>query len=455
MTLAASPQPPAGSSYGWWTSPMAAIGIIVAGAVLRIGWLLQHHKALAPAVCESQRVGVSLATTGRFADAFRPGSGPTAHLSPLTPSLTGLIYHLAGVGTPTAEWILALLSITLISLSFGLTFLVFGALGSPRWGRFVALAIAALVPFQFSLEARELKVWEAPIVVPALAGLLLWALTLDRRQQVTWRALAPFVAAAAALFLFSPPASLAGFTLVAVLTVRRVPLRKWLPMLATAGVVLVLLTLPWALRNRAEMGEMIFSRSDPGLELSLAYNDQTAFNPDRKAGYINHLNDVDPVASDRAFNAMVAGGGEVQYAKQLGVEAKAWMHEHPGETASLVLRHVRQYIVPPAWFFETWGRGGPGIDLRRFLLGAITLTAFFGLMTRVFMDSRYLYIGAVLGPLVLPYIVVQPILRYRYLVATLLVFIACDGVARLIDWLRARQRRQADRPADPEAIAAG
>ena len=47
--------------------------------------------------------------------------------------------------------------------------------------------------------------------------------------------LLPFAAAAAALFLFSPPASLAGFTLLAVLTVRRVPLRKWLPVLVTAG----------------------------------------------------------------------------------------------------------------------------------------------------------------------------------------------------------------------------
>ena len=144
-----------------------------------------------------------------------------------------------------------------------------------------------------------------------------------------------------------------------------------------------------------------------------------------------------------------------QYAKQLGVEAKAWMRAHPAETASLVMRHVRQYIVPPAWFFETWGRGGPGIDLRRFLLGAITLTAFFALMTRVFLDSRYFYIGAVLGPLVLPYIVVQPILRYRYLVATLLVFIACDGVARLVGWLRARRRRQPAYPAAPDAVAAG
>jgi 4-amino-4-deoxy-L-arabinose transferase-like glycosyltransferase len=455
MTLAPGTQPPSGQPSRVWRSRLAAIGVILVGIALRIGWLYQHPSALAPSVCESQRVGVSLATTGRFADAFRIGSGPTAHLSPLTPSLTGLIYHLAGVGTPAAEWILALLSIGLISLSFGLTFMVFGALGAPRWGRFLALGIAALVPFQFNLEARELKVWEAPVVVSAIAGLLLWVLALDRRARVGWWALLPIMVAAALLFLFSPPASLAAFLLVAVITVRRVPLRQWLPVLATSAVVLVLVTLPWALRNRAEFGHMIFSRSDPGLELNLAFNDQTAFNPDRKMGYISHLNDVDPVASDRAYNAMVAGGGEALYAQKLGVEAKAWMRLHPRETVSLILRHVRQYIVPPAWFFETWGRGGPGIDLRRFLLGAITLTAFVALMTRVFRDPRYLYVGAVLGPLVLPYIVVQPILRYRYLVATLLVFIACDGVSRLIDWARIYRRPIPERLADLGRVEAG
>ena len=61
--------------------PLIVVGIILAGMILRMaGWI-----SLIPRTAETWHVAVSLATTGQFADVFRPGSGPTAHVAPVMP----------------------------------------------------------------------------------------------------------------------------------------------------------------------------------------------------------------------------------------------------------------------------------------------------------------------------------------------------------------------------------
>ena len=56
----------------------------------------------------------------------------------------------------------------------------------------------------------------------------------------------------------------------------------------------------------------------------------------------------------------------------------------------------------------------------------------------------YAYVLIVTLTASLPYIVVQPTLRYRYLVSSLLIFAACDGTVRLSNYLQDRVRSRRD-----------
>ena len=105
------------------------------------GWI-----SLIPRTAETWHVAVSLATTGQFADVFRPGSGPTAHVAPIMPLLISAVYRVFGVSTPTAEWVLCLISVVLIGLSTGFAYLLMRQLGMPWRARIVAVALLALLP---------------------------------------------------------------------------------------------------------------------------------------------------------------------------------------------------------------------------------------------------------------------------------------------------------------------
>ena len=76
------------------------------------------------------------------------------------------------------------------------------------------------------------------------------------------------------------------------------------------------------------------------------------------------------------------------------------------------------------------------MTIRRVLITGFDLAGLMALPLLIWRDGRYLYVAAALGPLIAPYVVVQPILRYHYLAWTLLVFLACDGVIRVIKLAR-------------------
>jgi hypothetical protein len=57
----------------------------------------------------------------------------------------------------------------------------------------------------------------------------------------------------------------------------------------------------------------------------------------------------------------------------------------------------------------------------------------------------YAYILVAVLACSLPYIFVQPVLRYRYMISTLLIFCALDGAFRLIAYIRANGPGKAKR----------
>jgi len=57
----------------------------------------------------------------------------------------------------------------------------------------------------------------------------------------------------------------------------------------------------------------------------------------------------------------------------------------------------------------------------------------------------YAYILVAVLTCSLPYILVQPTLRYRYMISTLLIFCALDGAFRLLAYIRANVQGKAER----------
>src|SRR5947209_2672374 len=73
--------------------------LFFAGLAVRL--LLVYLEPDAPkdlGMNEPVRIAISLATMGRYADAYGAGTGPTAHCAPLHPLLLGIFIRLFGTG---------------------------------------------------------------------------------------------------------------------------------------------------------------------------------------------------------------------------------------------------------------------------------------------------------------------------------------------------------------------
>ncbi len=431
------------SERGWVQrrEPLVVAGIIVAGIALRmLGWI-----SLIPRTSETWHVAVSLATTRQFADVFRPGSGPTAHVAPVMPLLIAGVYKLFGVSTPAAEWVLCLIAAVLIGVSIGFAYLLMRALGMPSRARIAAVALCALLPIQFAMEVRELKVWESPLAVAGLIGLLVLVVRLDTRGVRRVAETIPVLVIAGFLALLSPPVGLAGFVVIAILVVRRIAFRQWPAVAALTIVITACFIAPWALHNRAALGQTILTRSDPGLELAVGLNDTMLNATDHRAAMNARLLEIHPITPN-GYAAMQAAGGEVAYNAVLARQTSAWISAHPEGAAILLARHIREYFIPPPWFFSPFGtKDSPSAAIRCAYLGVTVLLAIFGMPVLIARNRQYVYVLAAAAILVMPYLLVQPILRYRYLIYTLSVFLAVDVVAAL--WARYRQRDSARRAA--------
>jgi hypothetical protein len=205
----------------------------------------------------------------------------------------------------------------------------------------------------------------------------------------------------------------------------------------TAAIVLT----PWLVRNSEVMGKPILLRDNFGLELSLGFHADAAGTSDMHASFVKRLRTVHPFGdgSGRAYAALQAAGGEIAYAEKMGAEAKAWISDNPGASVRLAFVHLRGMLFPPAWYWDMFGKTSTGTLVKMAANWLLTVLALAGLGLGLWRATRpYVYVALfALLPLT-PYILVQPILRYRYLIIALFTFIAADFIARV--WVRLWRR---------------
>jgi hypothetical protein len=403
--------------------------LLILGAGLRLAWLV-FVGGLAPIVSESDNIAVALATTGHFADAFGPGTGATAHLAPTTPLPAAAVYALLGVRTPAAIFVLSLLALATVLTSFWLVFRVFTLAGTPLSGRLAGLGVAALLPLQFSLEMRELRSWEAGIGAAALAAMLLWALRLDPGRAISNTTLVCLGLANGAIGLVSPAAGLAGSAIIGILLLRRVRWTRWPIAVGATMAIMAAVLVPWGLRNERALGERIFLRASLGMSQALVYHDGV-LTKDRAAAYNARFAQVSPLLGTAA-RAEYVRLGEVAYNRRLAAEARAFVAAHPAAARRIRLQNLQDFYFPPQWHFNRFGSIARGSALRVLVIGLAAAAALATLAVMLFRRRwQYYYIAAAVLVPCLPYIMTYSLLRYRYLVSTLLIFLAADGASRL------------------------
>ena len=419
------------------------IAYLIAGFVARLVWTFLG-EGLTPVNGESHNIAVSLVRFSRFADPNADGSGASAHVGMLTPLPSALAYRLFGIDTPIAEFALSVWAAGLVVLSLWLCWRLSCALGAPPLARVGAVLLAALVPLQFGLEVRDGRSWEVNLAVVLLLWLLLRLVKADGEEKPAPGSLAVTGALAGFLFIVNPPAGLAAAIAIGVFSALRLPRGQWWRAPLAFVVVTGLLGGFWAQRNLSELGAPVMLRDNFGLELDLS-NYSGALDPaDPAAAYRARQVAIHPHALGEGAERMRQAGGELSYYHQLDGEARNWIANHPGEFLRLSARHLTEFFLPPKWFWTTFSTEARFPELRQVLVWITTLAGLASLAAMTWKKRAYAYLLIVALAASLPYIVVQPTLRYRYLVSSLLIFAALDGTARLTNYLRqgrARSRR--------------
>lgn len=425
--------PRAGSKYALRLlgSEPTTIILITVGIAVRTFWCLERPYSGASG--EAFNVAAAIGTGRGFSDAYRVGQGATAHLLPISPSVAGLVYAMFGVRTAIAEFILACWSIGLAIGTYVLFFRAFERLGTPTRFRYIGLAVACLGSPYVSQEAVDFRVWDGGLAAFVSALFLTRLLALDPRRPLSWNTICIMTALAAISFFVNPIIGLAVYLCALIYLVRRGRAHDIARTAVVGGLTLALLIVPWTVRNKAEMGEALPLRSNSGLELAIANNNEAAFDPDRGKAFSNTLTAIHPALSQKAFRTMKSVGGEVKYSRRLGQEASAWIYAHPGAAGELALRHIRQIIAPESWQFATFGTGRMA-QLRAVIATIVGTMGSAGILWRILKRQKDWYYCAAMA--FIPSLVLclfQPVPRYTYLIFPILIFCSADLLSQVFN----------------------
>lgn len=415
-------------------------GLLAAGLALRLVWAIAGHH-LAPIVAEMYEIAQGYARTGVVSDAYHFGSGPTAHAAPAWPVFVGSIYRIFGLHSSLSEYVLTAVALLLVGTSIVLFDRIMARLGTPAWARLAAVAFVALVPLNFELEVELLRTWEQAVAAAAMAAFLLLVLRLDARpQRLRLLEIAGLAALIAPVTMLSPAAALGAYGCLGLLALRRRSVLAVGAAAALAVLWVVLLSYPWALRNEQALGERVWSRSNFGFVFAEGFHAAAVDPADPRQVFIDRMAEIDPFERHKGFAAMTAAGGEPGYNRYWTSRTWAWAGAHPADAARIALRHVREFFLPPQWLWTAYTNAARFVAAKQALVWGTAIFGFLGVGWGLWRrDYRYLYVLAMLVLPAAPYILAQPIIRYRYLIATLLVFLAADFAGRAVQLYRRRR----------------
>jgi len=444
-------------------------GMLVLGFFVRLAWLfLRPTERLIPAKSEMWHVAATFAASGRFADAYAPGSGLSSHVGPFNTAVEGLVYRAFGIGSLPAEVVLAVIAAVTACTLFWLLYRVAGELGIGLVPRLAALALLVFVPFNFWVEMVDFRIREGAFAAAIATALLWWLLRLDaaggrqglnaagRRQGLNAtpttfdrRSQLCFALAAGFAFLINPGVALGAYAGLGCVALRHLPPRRWLPLAGVLALGFVMVNGAWIARNATVYHRLMISRGNFGLELDIAYADSVVAPTDARAAWHARMADIHPFFSPTALARLKTFPDDASYFAALGHEATGWIAAHPAAAARLTLRHLRELYFPPPWLFDPYESGMRGIGLKLTFLWTLTALGLAGLLLGLRQRPRqYLFVALTLAFPTALYSLVQPTLRYRYAFAGLLTFFAAAFVWRLAELVLSSPRKRGPMTSD-------
>jgi len=292
---------------------------------------------------ETGRVASCLLRTGQFADPYMIPTGPTAHPTPLWPTLLYLIYHAFGI-TATAGYVRGFVAIGSYSALFGMLPWLGRRLGLGATSGLLAGVAGALIPRQGLDEVigQGVSAHDA-IALGLLTVAFLHRWTAERGSAVASSLLGVGCGAA---FHVSPPLLLvvAGFLIFELWWKR--DRRKWfLSTCVVAGAIVA--CIPWTWRNYRVFHEFLFIRGNFGLEFRIANHTGADADIDvtyARAGTLRH-------PSENLEEARKARDlGEAEYMRRARTEALEWIGGHPAEFLRLTLLRAVHFWCGPLRF---------------------------------------------------------------------------------------------------------
>ena len=406
--------------------------LLLVGTVERTLWNLLRHTPIAAG--EAFNVAVALANGFGFADPFRVGQGPTAHLLPIAPAIAGAVYAIFGVGAWPAEFLLACWSTGLAIGTYLLLFSAFDRLGSSRWARLIALAFACVAPTYIPQETADFRFWEGGLAVFLCALFLERLLALQSGKSLHMRSVAGMAGLTALLFFVSPQLGLGAYACAAMTCVQRLHGVRLAGAICLAACALAIFLTPWVIRNDIVMGKPILLRSNAGLELALANYPGALEASHPLDQYLRRFSKIHPDDDDgAAYQAMRKAGGEVVYSEQLGEKTWRWIAANPWTTVRLALLHLRDVFAPEAWLFQLTGSGLLS-GLRAELSSLAGLLGLLGLACALYnRRPNWTYPTFLVVIPALTFCMFQPLPRYSYLFYPMLVFCAADFLGSIAE----------------------
>ena len=294
---------------------------------------------------EVERIAITLAAEGRFANAYVLPAGPTAHNPPGLPFLFSLIFSAAGTGFLGFALKCAMV-ICCYGALYGLLPHIGMALGLPFEVGALAGLIGALIPFRRTSELY--MAWEEPITALFLAVLSIWTLRWAERRYITLFHAVGYGVLWGISFHFAPvlaPVYIAHLLLILYLLRERRSIALRSAVVSLAATILIIL--PWTVRNRLQMGSWMFMRSNFGLELRVSNNDIVhATSADNNELYDNFHPGFSAERSRELLQM-----GEVAYHRRMLHQALQWIRSHPRRFLSLTAQRILFYWSGPP---KTW-----------------------------------------------------------------------------------------------------
>jgi hypothetical protein len=433
-SVASSPSPawarPQRTAVRDWRFIAAVIG---GGVLIRLIWLVRVHGRLIDflGAAEASHVALSVATGRGIADAYFPGQGPTAHLLPLNPLISGFFMWLWGPGTVAADLTLLIWALAQVIIGYLLVAALFRQLGMDRATVRWSLALVMLVTPFVPQEVIDFRYWEGASALCLVALNLLMIARLDATPVVTPRTIGVIAMLSAITFFVSPPAGLAVDICWAVAALRRLPLRRCVTIALASAAALAAIVAPWALRNQAALGAPVPLRSDIGLELALANYPGALDTRDPARAFADRIAAIDPAGNPALRPLIAEHGGEVAYAHALGARTWRWMTAHPVTVGRLWLRHLRGFLFPEPWQFYFSGWEGMRAA-RAATISLVALLGLIGLAAGLIERRRGFWLPLLyVAMLAFTYALFVPSPRYIFLIYPILAFPAVGVLRRL------------------------